>query len=241
VKTFVIDALPEKALQYRNDHVMVAVDVFRATTTIVTALDKGRRVYPVDSETEARALASRIPRAVLGGEVAGARPDGFAINNSPCLVAASDDRRPLILLSSAGTKLLGCCRGATAVYVACFRNLSASATQLEQVAGPVALIGAGARGQPRAEDSILCARLGRRLMGAGFVPEDEQTAEEVRSWGDVDIASIRSGPSADFLRSTGQQADIDFVIDHIDDLDLVVVYDGTEARMTSITSPGMVR
>ena len=228
--TFVIDSLPEQGLRYRHDHDIVAVDVFRATTTIVTALDRGRRVYPVVDEAEARELARRVPHAVLAGELAGHRPDGFTFNNSPSTIASAVDQRPLILVSSAGTKLLANSRGAAAVYVACFRNLLAVSSRLASAPRPIALIGAGARGQPRPEDSMACARIGQFLMTKGFVAEDARTADHVAEWAQVDFEAVRSGASAEFLRSTGQQEDIDFVIEHVNDVDLVVLYDGTEAK-----------
>jgi 2-phosphosulfolactate phosphatase len=227
--TFVIDALPERAVRYRTDHIIVAVDVFRASTTIVTALAGGRRVYPADGVSDALELAARLPGATLAGELAGLRPAGFAVNNSPAVIAASTDRGPLILISSAGTRLLGSARGAPAVYVACFRNLTATSNHLIRASGSIALIGAGARGQSRPEDSMACARIGQALLDAGFLPEDDRTRAELAQWADVEIASVREGPSADFLRSTGQEADIDFVIEHVDDLEMVVSYDGREA------------
>jgi 2-phosphosulfolactate phosphatase len=232
--SFVIDALPEQALRYRHDHDIVAIDVFRASTTIVTAVERGRRVYPAVDEAEARQLAQRLPGAVMAGELAGKRPDGFAFNNSPAKIAAAADQRPLILVSSAGTKLLANSRGAADVYVACFRNLSAVSRHLIRTSRPIALIGAGARGQSRPEDSMACARIGRFLMQAGFTPEDARTAEHVARWAELDVETVRQGASADFLRSTGQQEDIDFVIAHVDDVDLVVAYDGVEARTADV-------
>jgi hypothetical protein len=98
----------------------------------------------------------------------------------------------------------------------------------------VALIGAGTRGEPRAEDSIACARMGRLLTESGFLAENSETAAEVARWADVGIESVRVGPSADYLRASDQEADIDFVIDHVDDLELVVAYDGSQATITPV-------
>jgi 2-phosphosulfolactate phosphatase len=237
--SFVIDALPEQGLRYRHDHDIVAIDVFRATTTIVTAIDRGRRVYPVVDEPEARQLARRLPGAVMAGELAGKRPDGFAFNNSPATIAAATDQRPLILVSSAGTKLLANSRGAAAVYIACFRNLSAVSRHLARSPRPIALIGAGARGQPRPEDSMACARIGRFLMTNGFTPEDARSAEQVARWAELEVETVGNGASADFLRATGQEEDIDFVVGHVDDVDLVVIYDGLEARTSGVAQEAM--
>ena len=77
---------------------------------------------------------------------------------------------------------------------------------------------------------MACARIGQFLMTKGFVAEDARTADHVAEWAQVDFEAVRRGASAEFLRSTGQQEDIDFVIEHVNDVDLVVLYDGTEAK-----------
>jgi 2-phosphosulfolactate phosphatase len=228
-RAFTIRALPEAASGLRTTHAVVAVDVFRATTTIVTALAQGRRVFPVLSEAEALQVAATLTDPLLAGEVAGVRPASFAINNSPAALDLRSDTRPLIVLSSAGTRLLSLASGARAVYVACLRNLSATCACVGEREGRVALIGAGARGRPRPEDSLACAWIGRALLQTGFSPEDQETEGEVRRWEGVQLDSLREGPSADFLRATGQEEDIDFVLAHFDDLDLVVQFDGREA------------
>jgi 2-phosphosulfolactate phosphatase len=230
-RTFAISALPEQAIRYRRSHAVVAIDVFRATTTIVTGVAQGRRVFPVPSEVEALKVAAGLTAPLLVGEVAGIRPTAFAMNNSPAALDRTTDHRPLIVLSSAGTRLLALAAGACEVYVACLRNLSATTNDVIERQSRVALIGAGARGLPRPEDSLACGWIGRALLDAGFEPEDEASASEVRHWDGADIAALREGPSADFLRSSGQTDDIDFVLTHVDDLDLVVRYDGREALM----------
>jgi 2-phosphosulfolactate phosphatase len=229
MRTVVIDALPERAARYRDSHAVVAVDAFRATTTIVTALADGRRVFPVASVEEAAEVAAGLTDPLLAGELAGDRPTTFEINNSPSGLASRSDRRPLVLLSSAGTKLLANARGSRAVYVACFRNLSATADYVARRHERVAVIGAGTRGESRAEDQLACAWIALRLTQLGFEPENPATRQEIDRWAAADIALINDGPSAEYLRMSGQQDDIGYVLSHVDDLDLVVVMTGQEA------------
>ena len=233
----VIDALPERAACYRNTHAVVAVDAFRATTTIVTALANGRRVFPVATVAEAAEVAAGLPDPLLAGELAGERPANFEINNSPYRLSGRSDRRPLVLLSSAGTQLLANARGSVAVYVACFRNLGATADYVASRHRRVAVIGAGTRGEPRAEDQMACAWIALRLTQQGFQPEDSMTRQEIDRWAAADITFINDGPSADYLRSSGQEDDIAYVLSHVDDLDLVVAMDGQEARLVGDHSP----
>ena len=60
--------------EYPGDRALVAVDVIRATTTAVTAISMGRECYVVPTLQAAFDTASRLPNALLGGEVGGAMP-----------------------------------------------------------------------------------------------------------------------------------------------------------------------
>ncbi len=229
IRSFVIDALPENVARYRDSHAIIVVDAFRATTTIVTAVAAGRRVYPVSSEEEAALVAATLESPLLAGELGGDQPLGFEMNNSPVRIAGLSDRRPLVLLSSAGTRSLANARDAAAAYAACFRNLSATAAYVAAHHDRVAIIGAGARGEPRLEDQMACAWIALRLARIGFRAENERTRLEVDRWAEAEIGAIAQSASAEYLRRTGQEPDIDYVIGHVDDLDLVVIFDGREA------------
>src|SRR5205809_588742 len=63
---------------------VVAVDVLRATTTIIHALAAGaREVQPVLTVEEARSRTAGWAGAILGGERGGKRIEGFDLGNSP--------------------------------------------------------------------------------------------------------------------------------------------------------------
>jgi len=237
-RSFVIDATPESVIKYRATHAIVAVDVFRATTVIVTALARGHPIYPVSTVDEAGAVARQLHDPLLAGEQAGIKPDGFDLNNSPAAIELLQNCRPIVLVTSAGTKLLSEARGASSIYVACLRNMIATAAQLIDSHHHVALIGAGTRGQPRPEDQYACARIAEMLQSQGFVPEDDRTVGELKSWRGVDAQTMRASPSADFLRSTYQHADLDFVLSRVDDVDASAVFNG---QQVSLMLPGPQR
>jgi 2-phosphosulfolactate phosphatase len=235
---FVIDSFPERARHHRATHAIVAVDVFRASTTIVTALAGGRRVFAASSVGQALTIAASLPGAWLAGEQDGVQPEGFDLQNSPAAVALLPDRRPLVLVSSAGTLLLDMAAGAAAVYVACLRNLGATARRVTAHHRRVALIGAGTRGETRDEDRMACAWLGQHLLSMGFTAEDAATAAEVETWRGAELAGLRAGASAEYLRSTGQDDDIDYVLGHVEDVSEAAVVDGGEVRLVREAAPG---
>lgn len=228
--TVVIDCFPDSAFSYRKDHAIVAIDVIRATTTATTALSLGRRVFPVNSTDEAYVLAEKLKNPLLVGELGGNVPYGFDLTNSPVQVAAlsavpsgsfTDISRALIALSSSGTQLLINSTGCEAVYIACFRNFSAVAGYIAGRHEKIAVLGAGTRGRFRREDQIGCAWVTGKLIEAGYRPENSETQDIVDRWRGINLKIVREGQSADYLKRSGQIHDLEFILQHVDDLDIV--------------------
>lgn len=218
----VIDCLQESTFRYRTEYVIVVVDVIRATTTAATALSLGRRVFPARTCDEAFVVASTLKNPLLVGELGGNMPYGFDLTNSPAQIAARDDiERPMVLVSSSGTALLMNSAGSEAVYIACFRNFSAVAKRLIGNYERVAVLGAGTRGQFRLEDQMCCAWIAEKLVQAGFEAETPHTREYIYRWSGADVQEAAKSESADYLRNSGQNEDLDFVLNHVDDLDIV--------------------
>jgi 2-phosphosulfolactate phosphatase len=220
--TVVIDSFPESAFRYRDRYAIVVVDVIRATTTATTAVGTGRRVIPVRTTDEAFVLASTLEHPLLVGELGGNKPYGFDLTNSPVEIAKRTDlHRPMILVSSSGTQLLLNAEGSEAVYLSSFRNYTAVARHLAGRHDRIALLGAGSRGQFRREDQMGCSWVAERLLDSGYDAENQETAERVKRWRGAPPEEARGGRSAAYLRETGQEQDLDFILSRIDDLDAV--------------------
>lgn len=221
-KTVVIDCFPESVPLYRDGYAIVAVDVMRATTTAVTCVALGRKCFPVPSLDAAVPLAARLTNPLLVGELGGSMPYGFDLNNSPAaLESRTDVHRPMILLSSAGTRLVCAAEEAQAMYAACLRNYRAQIAHLIAHHPKVAVIGAGARGQFREEDQLCCAWIAEGLLAAGYEPQEERTQALVERWSGAPVEAITASASATYLRNTDQTRDLDFILAHVDDLDEV--------------------
>jgi 2-phosphosulfolactate phosphatase len=218
----VIDCLPESLARYGAGWTVVGVDVIRATTTAVTEVARGRAVFPVATLEAARERAAQLDNPLLTGELGGRVPDGFEANNSPAALARRHDlERPMVLLSSSGTKLIARARPFEAVYAACLRNWRAQVARLVGRHRRVAVIGAGSRGEFREEDQLVCAWIAGGLIEAGYRPRG-WTEALVARWRGVPVSVIAGGHSAAWLRASGQSADLDFVLAHVDDLDATV-------------------
>lgn len=229
MKTVAIDHCPQSVERYLDDHAIVAVDVIRATTTLVTALAGGRRCYVACSAEAARDYAARFPGVLLAGELGGDLPEGFHLTNSPAALAGrSDVERPLVLVSSSGTQLLHNARSCADVYVSCLRNYEAVAAHLAARYAKVAVIGAGTRGEFREEDQLCCAWIAARLIDRGYRATTPETDALVTHWRGAPAEALLVSKSVDYLRRSGQLHDLDFVLSHVNDLDLVAELSGDE-------------
>ena len=218
-KQVIIDCFPESARKYRKGYAVVAVDVIRATTSAVTVAASGGRCLPVPSVDAAFQLKSKLRDPLLAGEIAGALAPGFALNNSPSELAALDIAgRPVILLSSSGTRLIHQAKGCDTVHLACFRNYAFVARHLAGLLPRVAVIGAGSRGEFREEDQMCCAWIARDLAEMGYAPADEMTLDMIKQWATEPPEAALCGKSAEYLRRSGQTKDLEFILAHINDL-----------------------
>lgn len=226
-----VDFLPESARAYDDRWAVVVVDIMRATTTAVTIVWSGRRCLPVATLESARDTAIRLRRPLLVGELGGELPEGFDLQNSPSALESYDDlERPAVLLSSSGTRLFSEARAAAAIYAACLRNVTAQIAHLAAHHHQVAVIGAGTKGEFRREDQLGCARIAAGLLDAGYRADDGTSQEVIDRWRDAPVEACAGGRSAEYLRRTGQTADIDFILSHVDDVDAVFEFVDGELR-----------
>jgi 2-phosphosulfolactate phosphatase len=217
-KSVVIDCFPDRLRYYSEGYAIVAIDVIRATSTAVTAVAMGRKCYPVPSVETAFRLAATLERPLLVGEIGGEMPDGFDMNNSPAELARQDFSRPVILLSSSGTKLLHYASRCEAAYLACLRNYEALGKYLAGRYPRIAVIGAGSRGEFREEDQMCCAWVADALLRSGYGSRDSRTVQIVECWRGLSPNAWINGKSAAYLRRTGQTQDLDFILHNINDL-----------------------
>jgi 2-phosphosulfolactate phosphatase len=229
--TVAIDCFHEHLASPAGEEPIVAVDVIRATTTAVTAAAIGKPLYPAGSIEAAVRLAADLDRPILAGELGGVQPYGFDLQNSPTQIEALDEStRPIILLSTSGTRLMAEASRVAPTYVACLRNVSALARHLAGLQRDVRILGADSRGEFREEDQLCAARIARLLKQSGYRAADPATEEVLERFGEAPDDAFMAGKSAKYLRDTGQNEDLAFVLEHVDDLDRVFLLEGGEVR-----------
>lgn len=128
--------IPGQAAEYAAS-VCIIVDVLRASSSIVTILDRGAaRVLPARNVEAARELHARFPDHILCGEHNGLPPEGFSYGNSPSEFAHLDlTSESLILATSNGTRVLSAvAESAAAVLIGGTLNRTAAARAALEIA-----------------------------------------------------------------------------------------------------------
>jgi 2-phosphosulfolactate phosphatase len=146
---------------------VVVIDVFRASSSIVTALSHGASaIIPAETVSEARQCA--MEGMLLGGERFGKRLDGFDLCNSPQDYAAPVVRdKTIVMTTTNGTRtLLKTAKGAD-VIIGCFLNASACVRFIRQMKHDTVLLCAGTRGDFSLEDGIAAGCLLDLLLNDG--------------------------------------------------------------------------
>jgi 2-phosphosulfolactate phosphatase len=237
-RTVVIDFLAESVCRYRTGWAIVVVDVIRATTTAITAAAAGWRCFPVPTISAALALAQELDNPLLAGESGGDIPAGFEMDNSPAeLAARNDTHRPLVLVSSSGTRVIHEAAGCEAVYLSCFRSYSVLADYLAGRHARIAVIGAGSKGEFREEDQACCAWVAARLASRGYFPYNPETAAMITRWSGEPAESCLCSRSVSFLKRTNRLRDLDFIFLHLDDLPAAFEVRNGEVQMIHHEEP----
>ena len=166
----------------------MVVDVLRATSTIVQALDAGyRTVYCCAEVEEARALKEELGDAVLGGERGGDPLPGFDFGNSP-LEYLSPQAEEIVITTTNGTRaVVGAAANCDLVLVGSMLNLNAVAAAARERDEDVEVVCAGLRGGP-SEDDAYCAGRIAALLGGEATEAAERALELAASYATAEEA-----------------------------------------------------
>jgi 2-phosphosulfolactate phosphatase len=176
--------LPALAERDLGRMVCVVLDVLRATSTIVTALQNGAAaVIPVSEISEALETGRRRPDVLLGGERKGVKirtAEGeFDFGNSPREYTPEKVRdKTIVSTTTNGTRALRACAGARLVLAASFLNLGATVNYLgEKRFEHVLVVCAGTGENLALEDVLAAGALCESLLDIGAATELSDSAQ----------------------------------------------------------------
>lgn len=185
---------------------VVAVDVLRATSTIVQALAGGYERVLCCGDRD-RALELRGPERVVAGEQDSRRPEGFDLGNSPEEFVEPRARELVLATTNGSPTILGAAEVADEVVLGSLLNLEAVLTALPRD-GDILVVCSGTDGKVTLEDVYFAGRVTARLDGdrtdAALVAESVARAHaDARS-------ALAASAHADTLREAGLEADVDW-------------------------------
>ena len=141
-----------------ENKIAVVIDMFRATSVIVTALNNGcSEVIPFLTIEETLEAAENLTRNeyILGGERKAIKIEGFDLSNSPLEYTEDVVRGKKVLMTTTnGTKTLTKSNNAERVLIAAMINAKAVAKKLLEINKDVVIINAGTNGNFSMDDYI---------------------------------------------------------------------------------------
>jgi 2-phosphosulfolactate phosphatase len=148
-----------------EETITVIIDVFRATSTIVAALDNGAsRVIPVSAVDECIRIGKEIENSITAGERDGKVAEGLQHGNSPLEYPKEFIQgKTLVLTTSSGTRLLHMVKGADSIVIGSFLNLTAICKCLIAQQKPVLLGCAAWKDRFNLEDTLFAGAVVNRV------------------------------------------------------------------------------
>jgi 2-phosphosulfolactate phosphatase len=208
----------------RDDSICIVIDVIRASSTIVTLLDKGcHRVYTLAGEEQTRQLAAQ--RGMLtSGEWQGIKLSGFDMENSPAEVLSFPVQgREVALCTSNGTRVINTARGCLELFIGCLLNaracVQAALITARAAQSEITLVCAGQYGRFVLDDAYCAGYLLREMevlareSGVTLRLSDASKAAGALTIAYPDArAAFRESASGKSLLEIGGKDDFDFCL-----------------------------
>lgn len=198
-----------------KDKIVVVVDIFRATSTMVTALANGvNSIIPVADLEVCRSYKNR--GYIIAGERNGMPAEGFQLGNSPLsYVENAHAGANIALTTTNGTLAIEKSKeGSEEVLIGAFLNLKATADYLSVKENNVLIHCAGWKGKFNLEDSLFAGALVAALSGShGFDCDGALAMEALYQAHQDDLRTFLNQAShAKRLQNHKIEEDIDFCL-----------------------------
>lgn len=194
---------------------VVVVDVFRATSCMVTAFAQGAvEIIPVEDVDFC--ASHRDQGYLISAERNGVTPEGFDFDNSPFSYQVERVKGAKICVTTTnGTVALRRSVSADRVYVGAFLNISSVVGALKAWSGDALVVCAGWKGKPNLEDTLFAGALIDELVGQYTVADDAA----LMAWKQYHVASsdlitaVKKSSHVNRLLGLGIEKDIAFCLE----------------------------
>jgi 2-phosphosulfolactate phosphatase len=216
---------------YFKGKATVVIDVLRATSTIVTAINNGvKEIVPVASIEFAVKVSGGMfgGQTLLGGERNTKKIEGFALGNSPFEYTKEViEGKSIVFYSTNGTKAIAKAKFSEQLFICSFLNITAIAKHLISLNTNLEIICAGRNNSLSLEDSVCAGMLVSKLQehfGDLEINDSAKAALIMCEKFNGDINSmLQSSDHGTILIENGFEADLEYC-SKIDMLDTVPYY-----------------
>ena len=199
--------------------IAVVIDMFRATSVIVTALNNGcNGVVPYLTIEDTIQHANKITREeyVLGGERNAVKIDGFDASNSPLEYTAELIKdKTLLMTTTNGTRTLVKATNAKRILIGAMINAKAVSKRLVELNEDVVIINAGTHGSFSMDDYICSGYIINEILNYDQSVEltDIAKTANIIYGGHKDILSyVKEASHYSVMKSLKLDADIEYCI-----------------------------
>ena len=203
--------------------IVVVVDIFRASSTMIAALAHGVTEIRTFAQLE-ECRAMKAQGYLIAGERDGLTADGFEMGNSPvAYISGQYAGRKLAMTTTNGTQAIHHSAGALEILIGAFPNLNATARYIQTQEKDVLIHCAGWKGRFNLEDSLYAGALVEALANTHLAEEDGALAMRTLYSKEKDNLSkfLSQASHAKRLQNHQIEADIDFCLS-LDLYDLIV-------------------
>ena len=223
---------------YFTGKTSVVIDVLRATSVIVQALNNGaKEVIPVGSIDFAMKISVNAHggQTLLCGERNTKIIDGFDLGNSPQnYTKGVVHGKSIILFTTNGSKAIVKAKYSDNLFVTSFNNLSIIAEHLIKLDKDVEIIAAGSNGMFCMEDTICAGALIQKMQS---LKEDIEITDAAKAslvlneqFGSNVLEMLRESEHGKLLIENGFEDDLKFCAE-IDNMPIIPFFKGGEIKL----------
>jgi len=199
-----------------EDHIVVIIDIFRATSSICYGIENGAEaIIPVSEVEECEAYRQKDINYMLAAERNGEVVAGFDFGNSPFSYTEEKvNGKTIVLTTTNGTQALHLSRSAKKIVIGSFLNLTALCDWLKTQNESILLVCAGWKNNFNLEDTLFAGAVVDQLKDHGFKLDDPAIAAyDLYQAGKNDINDyLKKTSHSERLKKLGIEKDIEFCL-----------------------------
>jgi 2-phosphosulfolactate phosphatase len=199
-----------------EDHIVVIIDIFRATSSICYGIENGAdAIIPVSQVEECAAYREMGLDHLLAAERDGTVVEGFDFGNSPFSYTKEKVAgKTVVLTTTNGTHALHLSRSAKKIVIGSFLNLTSLCNWIKTQDENILLVCAGWKNNFNLEDTLFAGAVIEQLKGANFKLDDAAiAANDLFQLGKHDISDyLKKTSHSERLKKLGIEKDIEFCL-----------------------------